>query len=295
MARRIRIVGAASGLGAQDRRCEDGPVAFHRSQAWHELEHHPRIDWGKTIFPSDVAGLSPVARIADLCRDLADEVALTLRSQMFPVVIGGDHSIAIGTWSGVTRFSGKPLGLLWIDAHLDSHTPETSYSGAIHGMPLACLLGRGDKRLLNIGLARAQLMPEHTVVIGVRSSEPEELNFLQARGVRMIDSEEIARRGFAECLNEAIGIVRAAPNGFGVTLDLDAIDPTLAPGVGSPEPDGLWDGDVLSALHRLAVEPGLLALEIVEYNPDRDQQGLTAELIADLIKTVLPRGGGKPL
>ena len=183
---------------------------------------------------------------------------------------------------------GEPLGLLWIDAHLDSHTPESSYSGAIHGMPLACLLGRGDKRLLDIGLSGVQISAEHTVVLGPRSYEPEEFEFLQRMGVRIIDSEEVHQRGFVDCLDEAVGIVSAAPAGFGVTLDLDAIDPQLAPGVGSPEPDGLVARDALMAIHLSAGMPGFKALEIVEYNPDRDRYGATARLISDLIGQVLP-------
>lgn len=288
MTKRIRIIGAASGLGAQDHGCADGPMAYHRSQAWHELEHHPQVDWGRTLFAPEGPGMAAAGRIAGLCRQLADEVALALRAGEFPLVIGGDHSVAIGTWSGVARVAGAPVGLLWIDAHLDSHTPETTYSGAIHGMPLACLLGRGDKRLLNIGLLGLQVSAAHTVVLGPRSYEPEEIEFLQQMGVRIIGNEEILGRGFAACLDEAIAIVGAAPNGFGATLDLDAIDPGLAPGVGSPEPEGLWDGDVLAALRRLSALPGLRALEIVEYNPDRDSQGVTADLISDLIAEILP-------
>ncbi len=286
---RIRIIGAASGIGAQDKACADGPVAFHHSQAWHELQHHPLLDWGRTLFAPDGPGLSHTARIAELCRHLADEVALSLRDRHFPVVIGGDHSVAIGTWSGVARALGQAPGLLWIDAHLDSHTPETSYSGAIHGMPLACLLGRGDKRLLDIGLAGAQVSAAHTVVLGPRSYEPEEMAFLQRLGVRIIDSEEILQRGFPACLDDAMAIVAGAPAGFGVTLDLDAIDPRLAPGVGSPEPDGLLANDVLTAIHWIAGQPGFKALEIVEYNPDRDRHGSTADLISDLIGQVLPK------
>ena len=287
---RIRIIGAASGIGAQDRACEDGPVAFHHSQAWHELEHHPLIDWGKTLFAPEEESGGIAGRIAGLCRNLADEVALALRSDAFPIVIGGDHSVAIGTWSGVARVVAGPVGLLWIDAHLDSHTPETSYSGAIHGMPLACLLGRGDKRLLNIGLPGTQVSAAHTVVLGPRSYEPEEIEFLQRMQVRIIDSDEILQRGFAACLEEAIDIVASAPAGFGVTLDLDAIDPHLAPGVGSPEPDGLVVHDVVLAMRRIAHLPGLKALEIVEYNPDRDRHGTTAGLISDLIGALLPPG-----
>lgn len=290
---RIRIIGAASGIGAQDRACEDGPVAFHRSQAWHELEHHPLIDWGKTLFAPQGDHASITGRIAALCRNLADEVVLALRAGEFPVVIGGDHSVAIGTWSGVARAIAEPIGLLWIDAHLDSHTPETSYSGAIHGMPLACLLGRGDKRLLNIGLEGSQISAAHTVVLGPRSYEPEELEFLQRMQVRIIDSDEILRRGFAACLDEAIAIVASAPAGFGVTLDLDAIDPRLAPGVGSPEPDGLVVHDAVEAMRRIGGLPGLKALEIVEYNPDRDRHGTTAGLISDLIGELLPPGSDR--
>ncbi len=285
---RVRIIGAASGLGAQDQACADGPVAFHRSQAWHELAHHPRVDWGRTLFAPAADGGGATGRIAGLCRHLADEVGHALRGGEFPVIIGGDHSVAIGTWSGVARVAGEPVGLLWIDAHLDSHTPETSYSGAIHGMPLACLLGRGDKRLLNIGLSGVQVSAGHTAVLGARSYEPEELDFLKASGVRIIDSVELAQRGFADCLHEALGIVTAAPAGFGVTLDLDAIDPLLAPGVGSPEPEGLSARDVLEAVSGIAGLPGFRALEIVEYNPDRDRLGITASLISDLVGRVLP-------
>lgn len=293
MTGKIRIIGAASGLGAQDQGCEDGPVAFHRSQAWHELEHNPQIDWGRLLFAADLPGRSEIARIADLCRRLADEVEQTLSAGEFPLIIGGDHSIAVGTWSGVARVAGAPVGLLWIDAHLDSHTPETTYSGAVHGMPLACLLGRGDKRLLAIGRPGPQLSAAHTVVLGPRSYETEEMDFLRGMGVRIIESSEIAERGFAACLQEAIAIVSAAPAGFGVTLDLDAIDPDSAPGVGSPEPDGLWDGDVLAAVAELATLSGLHALEIAEYNPDRDWQGRTARLIAELIAEMLASRAGQ--
>ena len=287
-ARRVRIIGAASGIGAQDERCADGPVAFHRSQAWHQIAHHPHLDWGRTLYVGSDPARSRGARIAGLCRELADEVALCLREEAFPLVIGGDHSVAIGTWSGVARAAGMPVGLLWIDAHLDSHTPESSYSGAIHGMPLACLLGRGDKRLLDIGLRGAQVSAAHVAMLGARSYEPEELAFLQAQGVRIFEQQEIVQRGFAACAAEAMGIVGGAAAGFGVSLDLDVLDPLLVPGVGSPEPDGVGIAEVRAALFRILQQPGLRAFEIVEYNPDRDRHGATAELISGLIAEVLP-------
>ena len=157
---RICIIGAASGVGAKDHGCEDGPVAFHRSQAWHELERHPLIDWGRTRFAQDMPGHAQVERVADICHELAGGVAGTLAAGAFPLLIGVDHSVTIGMWSGVARFISARLDLLWIDAHLDSHTPETSYYGAIHGMPLACLLGRGDKRLLGKGIPGVQVSPQ---------------------------------------------------------------------------------------------------------------------------------------
>jgi len=288
MKRCIRIIGAASGLGAQDVGCADGPVAFHHSQAWHELAHHPGVNWGQTLFASDDKSHTLAMRIAGLCRHLADEVGQTLSADEFPVVLGGDHSVAVGTWSGVARHAGAPIGLLWIDAHLDSHTLETSYSGAIHGMPLAFLLGRGDKRLLEIGLPGRQLEPAHCVVFGARSFEPEEAAFLASMQVRVIGQAEIEQRGFQTAFYEALTIVASAPMGFGVSLDLDALDPAMAPGVGSPEPHGLAAPDVLNSLDRLAHEPGLRGLEIVEFNPDRDRQGLTARLISALIGEFLP-------
>jgi len=281
--RRVRVIGAASGIGAQDKACGDGPVAFHRSQAWQALASRPGLDWGRTLYAPAADGLSPTARIAALCRALADEVAGTLQQAAFPLVIGGDHSVAIGTWSGVARGLGQAPGLLWIDAHLDSHTPASSYSGAVHGMPLACLLGQGDRRLLGIGIAGPQLDARYCAVLGARSYEPEEISFLQQQGVRILDGEAIACRGFADCLDEAVAIVSAAPAGFGVSLDLDAVDPRFAPGVGSPEPDGLPAADVRTAWRWIAGLPGLKALEIVEYNPDRDRHGMTARLIAELI------------
>lgn len=295
VSRQIRIIGVASGLGAQDKACKDGPQAFQGSLVGRELTHHPRVDWVDTLYPPEGGSQSTVQRIAALSRSTADSVEDILRRGAFPLVIGGDHSVAIGTWSGVTRALDAPPGLLWIDAHLDSHTPATSYSGAVHGMPLAVLLGQGDKRLLDIGRRGAQVAAEHTVVFGARSYEPEERVFLERMGVRIYLAEEIGQRGFATCFAEALARVAGAPAGFGVTIDLDAVDPRLAPGVGSPEPDGLLSFDLLDAMRRVAGSPGLMALEIVEYNPDRDQHGATAALLADLVELMLDvPGEGRP-
>lgn len=284
--RQISVLGVASGIGAQDQACKDGPLAFRHSHAWQALARQPGINWADLLFAPEVAH-TPIQRIAALGRMLADAVAGQLLVGHLPLVIGGDHSVAIGTWSGVARALGEPPGLLWIDAHLDSHTPSTSYSGAVHGMPLAALLGQGDKRLLDIGLSGSQIDSAHSVVFGARSYEPEELAFLQRRGVRLYLAEEIARLGFRICFAEALHAVAQATAGFGVSIDLDAVDPGLAPGVGSPEPGGLLSFDLIEAMREVAAMPGLQAVEIVEYNPDRDRHGATAALIADLIELLL--------
>ena len=283
--RRFRVIGAASGVGAQDQGCAAGPLAFHRSHAWQVMSGRAHVHWGETLFAPQEA--SPIQRIASVCRRLADVVATTLDAGDFPLVLGGDHSVAIGTWSGVARHLGTPPGLLWIDAHLDSHTPASSYSGAVHGMPLACLLGQGDKRLLHLGVPGRQIDPGRSVVFGARSFEPEECQLLQRLGVRVIAAGELERDGFSACLDRALAIVTAGGGPFGVSLDLDAIDPQLAPGVGSPEPDGLSAEDVRTALRWIAGLPGFTALEIVEYNPDRDRFASTANLLAALLASVI--------
>jgi arginase len=290
MIKGIRIIGAASGHGARDQGCRRGPRAFRRSSAWAQLARHPLLAWMATLAASETSAPDPdpVACIADLCRRLALPIGRSLAAANLPLILGGDHSIAIGTWSAVARFVGAPLGLLWIDAHLDSHTPQTSPSGAIHGMPLACLLGRGDPRLLDLGIPGAQIDPRHTVVLGPRSWEAEEAAFLASQGVRVIGAGEIGKRGLADCFAEAQAIVAGASHGFGVTLDLDAFDPSLAPGVGTPEPHGLDAGELRGCLRWLTACSGLRAVEIVEYNPRRDHHGLTAQLIGDIIGDLLP-------
>jgi ornithine--oxo-acid transaminase len=212
----------------------------------------------------------------------------TLAQQRLPVVLGGDHSGAIGTWKGAAQaLAGSgPVGLLWIDAHLDAHVPGTSPSGNIHGMPLAVLLGHGDPRLTGIANG-ISLQPQHVCVVGPHSYEPAEAAFLRSVGVRVYDMDEIARRGLGAVVREALQIVSAASAGFGVTIDLDAIDPREAPGVGTPVPGGLRTEDLASALAQLHARADLVALEIVEYDPAHDSDGATVRVVERLLRAVL--------
>lgn len=287
--RDIAIIGVAAGIGAPDPGCGDAPGVFQALGIAQELTSAHRIAaWKTTITPLE--GSDKTTIIANCASRTARVVYATLMAGDFPIVLGGDHSCAIGSWRGVAEsLPGKPLGLIWIDAHLDSHTPETSHSGALHGMPLACLLGAGPEQL-TAGIQ--VLQPQHVAVIGVRSFEPEEHALLMGLGVRVFFMDEVIRRGLDDVIQEALTIVQSGTAGFGLSLDLDAIDPNDAPGVGTPAPSGLRAADLVSVLARLRDHPNLLALEIAEYDPYRDVEGKTACVVKDLLSAVL--GGGDP-
>ena len=220
------------------------------------------------------------ARLAHRTHDLAAGGRL-------PVVLGGDHSCAIGTWKGIASALAPrgPLGLVWIDAHMDAHTPETTPSGMLHGMPLACLLGRGDPRLALE--PAAALDPRRLCLVGVRSFESGEAALLERLGVRVFPMREVARRGLVPVMDEALAIARSGSGGYGISLDLDAIDPRDAPGVGTAVRDGIRGSDIRGVFARLADDPLLAALEIAEYNPARDRNGLTARLVQDVVLALL--------
>ena len=212
-----------------------------------------------------------------------------MSTENFPCVIGGDHSIAVGTWSGVTsvlKVAGD-LGLIWFDAHMDAHTPKTTPSFAYHGMPLACLLGHGDKELTELGGAYTKFKPQNVVLIGVRSYEEAEQNLLQKLGVRIFYTDEIKEIGFKEALKEAIRLVSKETIGFGLSMDLDGFDPSVAPGVGTPVTGGLTAEEVLPCLHLLKDNSKFVAMEITEYNPHLDNQLQTAHLIHKILRELL--------
>ncbi|MGH8507495.1 MAG: arginase, partial [Gammaproteobacteria bacterium] len=196
-------------------------------------------------------------------------------------VIGGDHSCAIASWSAAASALRGPLGLVWIDAHMDSHTPATSPSGALHGMPLAILLGFGPPELTDLLYPGAKLRPENVCLVGVRSYEPEEAELLHCLGVRVITMDEVRARGLMRSLGEAFAIVSCGTAVVGLSIDLDAIDPEDAPGVGTPARNGLRGLALVEGLRRLAPQPVLV--EIAEFNPLHDRKNKTARLVIDLL------------
>lgn len=283
MTHRIRVTEAALGAGSTDPRWSSAPTAFRHAHAWQALPQHPHLIRGRTLSPPDQECPDPVAQIVGVCRQIMADIDQTLAAGDFPLVLGGDHALAVGTWSAIAQAAGAPIGLLWIDAPPGPPTPDCSGSAASPGRALACLLGRGDPRLLHLGLSSAQLMPEFTVVFGARGDDPEALEFLSRMGVRVLHQAEIDDIGFAAAMDEALAIVETAPNGFGVSLDLDALGPRTAPGIGPPEPDGLFGRQVLASIGHIADATGLRAMELRQCHPDRDHQGLTTQLIAKLL------------
>ncbi|MCX8087504.1 MAG: arginase [Rhodocyclaceae bacterium] len=288
------VIGVASGLGASNPGCQDGPEVLRSLGFFRDLDWPPgACAWRDIVRPPAEPGLTALERVARVAEAVHERVAESLRAGHFPLVIGGDHSLAIGTWSGVQTALGHEgrLGLVWIDAHMDSHTFETTPSRAIHGMPLACLLGQGEPRLTNIGGEGAKLLPEDVCLIGVRSFESGEADLLKRLGVRVYFMDEVRRRGLSEVFHEAWQrVMRHAAHG-GISLDLDALDPEEEPGVGTPVAGGLCRAELIAALRSLRDDRRLRCLEIVEYNPHADRCFATARAVHDLCASV---SGGAP-
>ena len=287
--RPIRIIGAACGRGSPDPRCSEGPEALRAAGVVERLCGRGRaVTWDETLACAD-PGLTPLEAVAELCPRLADKTFSALSDGALPLVLSGDHSCAVGIWSGISR-ALQPrgnLGLLWIDAHLDSHTPETSETGMIHGMPLAALLGYGEASLTECGGAGPKILAQNLCIVGVRSFESGEKRFLSELGVRIFYMEEVRRRGFDAVLQDALELVQADTAGFGISLDLDVIDPLEAPGVGTPALRGVGADALREALRDIGGHPDLAGIEVSEYNPARDKDSKTARLAIDLLGEML--------
>lgn len=290
MTRLIDVIGVASGQGAADHGCQDGPEVLRTLGFLRDLDvPHGVCTWRDIVHAAEEPDAEPLWQVAVIAQAVADRVAASLHRGHFPLVIGGDHSCAVGTWSAVQanlRERGR-LGLIWIDAHMDSHTFRTSPSRALHGMPLACLLGHGDERLTRIAGPAPKLLPEDICLIGVRSFEWGEAALLKNLGVRIYFMNEVQERGISEVFAEAWERANRETAGCGISLDLDAFDPAEEPGVGSPVAGGLHHADLEAALRAVHGDPRLQALEIVEYNPYADRHFVTAQTIHDLCRSVL--------
>jgi arginase len=292
----VGIFGVPMDLG-QDRRGVDmGPSAIRYARLEASLEElgHKVTDLGNAGVPipetvvaeTEVKHLAAVKRV---CEEVSDRAATIVSDGMFPIFLGGDHAIAIGTVSGVARSaSGGRTGVIWVDAHADFNTPETSPSGNIHGMPLAAITGRGHPELVGIGGPAASVSTEDVIIIGLRSVDVEEKNLLREAGVRVYTMKDIDAYGAAR-------VVRSAIKGLShvdrvhLSLDLDAVDPEVAPGVGTPVRGGLTYREA-HLLMELVNEAGIISsLDVVEVNPILDIKNGTATLAVELVESLMGR------
>jgi len=282
---KLHLIGYASGLAGVDIRCGDGPLHIQK-----QLHNMDLFHWEAIIHP-----LKSEKKIIEALHRMSNELALyvsrliNIKEQL--CVIGGDHTCAIGTWSGVYNALHKKgdIGLIWIDAHMDSHTPETSHTGRYHGMPLATLLGYGDLKLTGILDNSSKIKPENVCLIGTRSYENEEVNFLKEQNVKIYYMEEVRERGLQIIIDEAIERVTQQTIGFGVSIDLDAIDPKEAPGVDVPETNGIHANDLRVVLQTLVKNKKLITTEIAEFDPSKDKDGKTEKIIIEFLTILANR------
>jgi len=224
--------------------------------------------------------------------NIADRVSNALAADEFPVILGGDHAIAIPTFSAIAshyRERGTEIGLIWLDAHADINTPETSPSGNIHGMPLATLLGHGNAQLTGLLGWLPKLKPSFLSHIGARDVDPGERAFIEKLGIRhqFFTMSDIDKLGMAACVEDAINIVAQASGGYSVTFDVDIIDPRFAPGSGTLVRGGTTYREAHLALEIIAADGRMVSFEIVEVNPLLDQSNITVELGCELILSAL--------
>lgn len=287
---KISLIGYACDLGTSQPGTERGPEHVINSPHMNRISQ--LVNDYECFYPiGHATGLAALPFLHDINVRMATATEQLTKNGRHFVTLGGDHSSAIGTWSGASSGIAKrgDLGLIWIDAHMDSHTLETTPSDNIHGMPLAVLLGHGDLSLTSVRTSAPKIRPEHVCLIGVRSFEAEEKNLLEHLNVRIFYMEEIIQRGIETVLNEALTIATTGTAGFGISFDLDAIDPLEAPGVGTPAPNGLSSKKVFNALKAWNNHPQLVGLEIAEFNPSLDKNHQTEDIIFEIIETLFSK------
>ena len=289
----IDLIGVPMDLGANRRGVDMGPSALRYAgvaAALTRMGHRVRETGDVAVaLPEQGRVGDPSARyareIARTCRRLADRVARSVRERRVPLVVGGDHSIAIGTAVGLAE-GGCRFGLLWVDAHADINTPQTSPSGNVHGMALAAMLGLEPAGMMEPALscrARPPASADRVAIVAVRDVDPGERLTLRETGIAVYTMAEIDRRGAAAVIDAALEHLLARCDGLYVSFDLDALDPAVAPGVGTPKEGGLTYREGHLILETVAQTGALRAFEVVEINPILDVANRTAQIACELI------------
>jgi arginase len=294
----ISIIGAPLDLGAGRRGVDMGPSAVRvanlngrLAELGYQVEDVGNVPVIQRESQAEVHSRAKyLPQIVETCTLVAEMVEEALGSGKFPLVLGGDHSIAVGSVSGASRHfhrKGERLGLIWIDAHTDMNTPESSPSGNVHGMPLACCIGQGPEELTNIFGYSPKVDPANVALVGVRSVDGQERDIVQHSGVHAFTMRAIDERGMRSVFEEAIGVAGSGTAGIHVSLDMDAVDPQEAPGVGTPVQGGITYREAHLAMEMLGDTGRMISMEVVEVNPVIDEANRTAILAVELVMSAM--------
>jgi arginase len=293
MPQKIRIIGVPMDLGASRRGVDMGPSALRAAglqarikQLGHQVEDIGNISVKQ---PEEMSygekRAKYIAEITDACKDLGAAVLKSLEEGYLPLVLGGDHSIAAGSISGVSahfRKEKKSIGCIWLDAHSDMNTPETSPSGNVHGMPLSAIMGYGTEELDDLFGFKPKIEPQNVVLVGVRDLDAQEKKFIKKFGVKAFTMREVDERGMREVMSDALKYAMDDTDGIAVSLDMDFVDPSDAPGVGTPVRGGVTYREAHLAMEMIADSEAMVSMEIVEINPIIDEHNRTALLAVEL-------------
>ncbi len=295
---KIRILGVPLDLGQERRGVDMGPSAVRAAglnaalkSLGHQVEDagnvHVKLPEEQHFGDRRAKYLT---EIAETSQEVAHRVYQTLEAGYFLIALGGDHSVAIGSQAGVAKFyrdRSQTIGCIWIDAHADMNTPETSPSGNVHGMPFAATLGHGPDELTKIFGFAPKIDPSRSVLIGVRDLDPRERRLVKESGVHAITMREIDEQGMRAVMEKSLALAAAETAGFVVSFDMDVLDPGEAPGVGTPVRGGITFREAHLAMEMIADSKKMLAFELVEINPIIDVMNRTAILGVGLISSAL--------
>lgn len=291
---RIRVIGVPMDLGADRRGVDIGASAIRYAGLNDQLRRlgYSVNDIGNIAVPQPesqpigdphVKYLEPIVQVSE---ELANAVTAALQDEEFPLVLGGDHSIALGSITGVARVHSD-IGVIWVDAHGDFNTHETTPSGNIHGMILGALVGLGHPRLTGVGGWSPKLHTQTIVIVGARDLDPKEQELLRQQAIHVFTMTDIDQRGMSDVMREAVEIASQANNGFHLSLDMDSLDPREAPGVGTPVRGGLTYREAHLAMEVIATSGRMVSMDAVEVNPILDRENATAHLAVELILSAL--------